>query len=112
MGSSTGGKSDADTVVPLTGHVDRNALAAIALLILSTVVPLTGHVDRNALQGLAAQEGRQSCPSRGTWIEIRMSEQAPGLWLWSPSRATWIEIAYPGTTPPYIVCRAPHGARG
>ena len=32
--------------MPLTGHVDRNAVV-LAMDYLNLVVPLTGHVDRN-----------------------------------------------------------------
>ena len=34
------------------------------------VVPLTGHVDRNPFLPHAPDRGVQSCPSRGTWIEM------------------------------------------
>ena len=34
------------------------------------VVPLTGHVDRNAVRRLVQSRAGRSCPSRGTWIEI------------------------------------------
>ena len=34
-------------VVPLTGHVDRNAESPAWYVVFNAVVPLTGHVDRN-----------------------------------------------------------------
>ena len=79
------------------------------------VVPLTGHVDRNFFRAVASNDG-ESCPSRGTWIEIPAevgeivdSRVVPltghvdrninspvamsGVVLSCPSRGTWIEIA-------------------
>ena len=35
------------TVVPRTGHVDRNSFSAVITISCPPVVPLTGHVDRN-----------------------------------------------------------------
>ena len=54
------------------------------------VVPLTGHVDRNSYEVVGHGYNGESCPSRGTWIEI------PSLYF--PKFA--------------IKRRAPHGARG
>ena len=77
-----------------------------------------------------------SCPSRGTWIEIAVSNQilldvygraprgARGLKCSSnnrvcktyiqscPSRGTWIEIQRIGADQIAEACRAPRGARG
>ena len=57
-------------VVPLTGHVDRNDNTASGQRALTDVVPLTGHVDRNSAVYIPLQRRSESCPSRGTWIEI------------------------------------------
>ncbi len=39
-------------------------------VIVGSVVPLTGHVDRNGFDIARQDEWWESCPSRGTWIEI------------------------------------------
>ena len=45
------------TVVPLTGHVDRNIKSFAVNSVAPQVVPLTGHVDRNITrEGIALAE--------------------------------------------------------
>ena len=41
------GRKKERSVVPLTGHVDRNRHIEVAAKDGNLVVPLTGHVDRN-----------------------------------------------------------------
>ena len=54
------------------------------------VVPLTGHVDRNLYHTKYIDLAAESCPSRGTWIEM---------------------LPRPRSARP-AARRAPHGARG
>ena len=88
------------------------------------------HYTRNEFPKLI-----QSCPSRGTWIEMAMLTErsqlyhcraprgARGLKLnvfalasfdakSCPSRGTWIEMSVTALPPPSFPCRAPRGARG
>ena len=66
---------------------------------------------RVSLYGLSSQI--KSCPSRGTWIEIQNFDRR---WRHRPescpSRGTWIEMHQYDRSRPSYLRRAPHGARG
>ena len=98
-------------VVPLTGHVDRN-ITGVCEVRLMRVVPLTGHVDRNVSQERNGPYMSESCPSRGTWIEI----PAPRMRRFPPSVVPLTGHVDRNVSQerngPYMSGRAPHGARG
>ena len=97
-------------------------------------MPLTGHVDRNSYAYNPTMAHTESCPSRGTWIEMPLHGIGIRTGMSCPSRGTWIEIhikrgdkisqlVVPLTghvdrntlepeVAPLLDCRAPHGARG
>ena len=57
-------------VVPHTGDVDRNIVAARARRMRMSVVPHTGDVDRNCSTVQPSGRSYRSSPIRGTWIEM------------------------------------------
>ena len=61
-----------DYVAPLAGSVDRNNKEKQRFLEVEPVAPLAGSVDRNP-QYPNNGEPYKSLPSRGAWIEIRIT---------------------------------------
>ena len=98
--------------MPLTGHVDRNLEYLVHALTDAAVVPLTGHVDRNASNIADKSCNNSSCPSRGTWIEIRFINVTFDVTAVVPLTGhVDRNILLTALTAMYM-SRAPHGARG
>ena len=76
--------------MPLTGHVDRNAIGPSPEIQLPGVVPLTGHVDRNIVGMVSRAKNEGVVPLTGhvdrNILQVEMKQ--------------------------FKMCRAPHGARG
>ena len=60
-------------VVPHAGDVDRNKICLRSLRLQEIVVPHAGDVDRNFASCAVQRMGFPSSPTRGTWIEMRIS---------------------------------------